>query len=139
MRRALVTGLVIAALGPATATAADAGVLAGGAIPRLDPFTVTVVPCGERSCLDITWRARGALGPRLVWDMTVLRPDGAAVFRGSGRTARGRRVSGLLHPSTPPPCGRYRVAVRVEDARGDHIEEMRTAVRRERCVPPGRG
>jgi hypothetical protein len=139
MRRAFVTALVVGALAPAGGAGADGGVIAGGAIPRVEPFVARAVPCGERSsCLDITWRVRGALGPRLRWDLTVLRPDGLAVFRGAGRSSRGRRVSGRLWPSSRPRCGRYRVLLRVEDPRGDHIEESRTAVRRQRCARPAR-
>ena len=35
--------------------------------------------------------------------------------------------------------GRYRVTVRVEDPRGDHVTGVRTVVRRTRCLrPPAR-
>jgi hypothetical protein len=138
VRYALVMAILVAAFAaPGAGSAADA-VVVGGAIPRIEPFTARAVACGERSCLDIAFRVRGGLGPRLVWRMTVLRPDGVAVYRGAGRTARGRRVAGRLWPSTPPRCGRYRVLLRVEDRRGDHLLGTRNAVRRTRCAPPGR-
>jgi hypothetical protein len=136
----LVLPLVLAAPGsPPSAAAADTPVLvAGAAIPRIEPFTAAAVPCGTTSCLRIVFRARGAIGPRLVWRLTVLRPDGAAAFDGTGRTRRGRRVDGLLEPSTPPPCGRYRVLLRVTAPGGDHVDAARRVVRRRGCVRPGR-
>ncbi len=129
---------VALAAGAAPGLAAD-GVLTGGAIPRLDPFTARAVPCGDTSCLDISWRVRGELGPRLRWHLTVTRPGGAVVYAGTGTSARGRRVSGLLHPSEAPVCGRHRVALSVVDPDGDHIEGALTVVRRTRCAAPGAG
>ena len=112
--------------------------LAGAAIPRIAPFTAEAVPCGATSCLRIAFRARGAIGPRLVWHLTVVRPDGAAAYDGTGRTRRGRRVDGLLEPATPPPCGRYRLLLRVTAPGGDHVDAARTVVRRRACVTPAR-
>ncbi|MGD9572112.1 MAG: hypothetical protein AB7V62_09525 [Thermoleophilia bacterium] len=123
------------AAGAVPAAGAD-GVLTGGAIPRLEPFTARAVPCGGTSCLDIAWRVRGEIGPRLRWHLTVTRPGGDVVYAGGGRSARGRRVSGLLRPSEPPVCGRHRVSLTVVDAGGDHIEGAVTAIRRTRCAPP---
>jgi len=120
----------------AAAAADEPVVVAGAAIPRIEPFTAAAVPCGATSCLRIVFRARGAIGPRLAWRLTVVRPDGAAAYDGTGRTRRGRRVDGLLTPSTPPPCGRYRVLLRVTAPGGDHVDAARTAVRRSGCVTP---
>ncbi len=131
--------LLAAAAVPASAAAADEPVvLAGAAIPRIEPFTAEAVPCGATSCLRITFRARGAIGPRLVWHLTVVRPDGAAVYDGSGRTRRGHRVVGILEPSSPPPCGRYRLLLRVTAPGGDHVDAARAVARRHGCVRPGR-
>jgi hypothetical protein len=139
VRRIVPLAVLLAAAGslPSAAAAADGPVVvAGAAIPRIEPFAASAVPCGATSCLRIVFRARGAIGPRLVWHLTVVRPDGAAVFDGTGRTRRGRRVDGLLKPSTPPPCGRYRVLLRVTAPGGDHVGAARTVVRRRGCVRP---
>ena len=140
VRRTLPLLVAIAAtsLAPAAATAAGPVVVAGAAIPRIEPFTAAAVPCGATSCLHIVFRVRGDIGPRLTWHLTVLRPDGAAVYDGAGATRRGRRTDGRLEPATPPPCGRYRVLLRVADRDGDHIDAARTVVRRRGCVTPGR-
>lgn len=128
----------VAAL-PAAAAADDgSAVLAGAAIPRIEPFTAGAVPCGATSCLRVAFRARGDIGPRLVWHLTVVRPDGAAAYDGTGRTRRGRRVDGLLEPSSPPPCGRYRLLLRVTAPGGDHVDASRIVIRRRGCVTPGR-
>lgn len=127
-----------AAIVPSAALADEPVVLTGAEIPRIEPFTAEAVPCGATSCLRIAFRARGEIGPRLVWRLTVLRPDGAAAYDGTGRTRRGRRVDGLLEPATPPPCGRYRVLLRVTAPAGDHVDATRTVVRRRACVRPGR-
>jgi hypothetical protein len=139
VRRSIPLHLLLAAAAslPSAAAADEPTVLAGAAIPRIEPFTASAVPCGATSCLRIVFRARGAIGPRLVWRLTVLRPDGAAAYDGAGRTRRGRRVAGLLEPATPPPCGRYRVLLRVTAPGGDHVVAARTAVRRTGCVRPG--
>jgi hypothetical protein len=136
MRRVLVIAIGLAALAPGVGSGADAGFVAGGAMPRIEPLTVRAVACGEQSCLDIAWRVRGEIGPALRWHLLVQRSDGAVVYRGSGASARGRRVSGLLRPSTPPRCGRHLVTLLVEDRDGDHLEETRAVVRRTRCAPP---
>lgn len=140
MRRIVPLLLVLAAASwlPAAASADEPVVLAGAAIPRIDPFTADAVPCGTTSCLRIAFRARGEIGPRLVWRLTVVRPDGRAAYDGAGRTRRGRRVQGLLEPATPPPCGRYRVLLRVTAASGDHVDATRSVVRRRGCVRPAR-
>lgn len=130
--------LAVAGVPPSVAAADEPVVLAGAAIPRIEPFTAAAAPCGPTSCLRIVFRARGAIGPRLVWHLTVVRPDGAVAFDGSGRTRRGRLVDGLLEPSTPPPCGRYRVLLRVAAPGGDHLDAARSVVRRRECVTPGR-
>lgn len=140
MRRPLLTMGLLAATAlaaPAAASAVDGVVIAGGDIPRAEPFTARAVACGDTSCLDIAWRVRGAIGPALRWHLMVQRPGGAVVYRGSGASSRGRRVSGLLRPSTPPRCGRHVVTLVVSDADGDHLEQTRTVVRRARCAPPG--
>ncbi|HMO00083.1 MAG TPA: hypothetical protein PKD59_11775 [Miltoncostaeaceae bacterium] len=128
----------VAALPAAAAADAGSAVLAGAAIPRIEPFTAGAVPCGATSCLRVEFRARGDIGPRLVWHLTVVRPDGAAAYDGTGRTRRGRRVDGLLEPSSPPPCGRYRLLLRVTAPGGDHVDASRIVIRRRGCVTPGR-
>jgi hypothetical protein len=140
VRRALplLAAVAAVALAPAAAPAAGEVVVAGAAIPRIEPFTAAAVPCGPTSCLRIVFRVRGDIGPRVTWHLTVLRPDGAAVYDGSGATRPGRRVDGRLEPATPPPCGRYRVRLRVTDRDGDHIDAARTVARRRGCVTPGR-
>ncbi len=141
MRRALTPLLALAAvaagLAPAAAAAGEPVVLAGAAIPRIEPFTATAVPCRDTSCLRIVFRVRGDIGPRLRWRLTVIRPDGAVAYDGEGRVRRGRRVDGRLEPATPPACARPRVLLTVEDADGDHIDAARTGVRRRGCVTPG--
>ena len=134
----ILAAILGAAAHPASAPAGEPVVLAGAAIPRIEPFTAAAVPCGDTSCLRIAFRARGAIGPRLVWHLTVLRPDGRAAYDGTGRTRRGHRVDGLLQPSAPPPCGRYRVLLRVTAPGGDHVDAARTVARRRGCVTPGR-
>ena len=141
MRRTVITCLVgaaLAALAPA-APAAEPVVLTGGAIPRIAPFTAGAVPCQATSCLAIAFRVRGEIGPRLTWGLTVLRPDGLPVYEGAGATRRGRLVRGLLEPASRPRCGRYLVALRVEDRDGYHVDATRTAVRRRACVSPRAG
>ena len=134
----ILAAVLAAAALPASAPAGEPVVLAGAEIPRIEPFTAAAVPCGDTSCLRIAFRARGAIGPRLVWHLTVLRPDGRAAYDGTGRTRRGHRVDGLLEPSAPPPCGRYRVLLRVTAPGGDHVDAARTVARRRGCVTPGR-
>jgi hypothetical protein len=138
VRRIVPILLAAAALAPSAASAGEPVVLAGAAIPRIEPFTAAAVPCGPTSCLRIAFRARGEIGPRLVWRLTVVRPDGRAAYDGAGRTRRGRRVEGILEPATPPPCGRYRVLLRVTAPGGDHVDAARSVVRRRACVTPGR-
>lgn len=134
----LLVVLAAAASSPSAASADAQVLLAGAAIPRIQPFTARAVPCDATSCLHIAFRARGAIGPRLVWHLTVLRPDGVAAYDGTGHTRRGRRVDGLLEPPAPPPCGRYRLLLRVTAPGGDHVDAARTVVRRRGCVTPGR-
>ncbi len=126
--------MVLGTLEAVAVSATDTVVLTGGDIPRLAPFTARAVNCGNTSCLDITWRVRGAIGPRLRWQLSVLRPDGVAAYRGSRLSTRGRRVTGLLHPTRPPQCGPYRITLSVEDRDGDRFEETRIVVRRHRCL-----
>jgi hypothetical protein len=134
MRRTLSITLALAVLLPASVSAAgDDDLMTGARIPRLEPFTAQAVPCGDTSCLDIGWRVRGAIGPRLVWRLTVHDPAGAVVFDGTRSSERGRRVSGLLHPARPPRCGRYRVRLAIEDPDGDNFTRTRTVVRRRLC------
>lgn len=137
MRRALPLALALAVLLPVAVAGSAAGddLMTGAEIPRLEPFTVQAVPCGETSCLDIAWRVRGEIGPRLIWRLTVVAPDGTVVYRGTKRSARDRRVTGLLHPAHPPRCGRYRVTVGIEDSDGDNFARTRTVVRRRLCTP----
>ena len=124
---------------PAAAPAGEPVVLAGAAIPRIEPFAAAAVPCGATSCLHIAFRARGAIGPRLVWRLTVLRPDGLAAYDGTGRSAaRPCAWTGSSGPSAPPPCGRYRLLLRVTAPGGDHVDAARAVVRRRGCVTPGR-
>jgi hypothetical protein len=138
VRRVVPVILALAAAGSLTSAAAadEPVVLAGAAIPRIEPFTADAVPCGATSCLRIAFRARGAIGPRLTWRLTVLRPDGVAAYDGTGRTRRGHRVEGLLEPATPPPCGRYRVLLRISAPGGDHVDAARSVARRRGCVSP---
>ncbi|MGE0027808.1 MAG: hypothetical protein AB7O78_05880 [Thermoleophilia bacterium] len=140
MRRIVPILLAVAAAAslPAGAAADQSVVLAGAEIPRIEPFAAGAVPCGATSCLHIAFRARGAIGPRLVWRLTVVRPDGAVAYDGTGRTRRGRRVDGVLEPASPPPCGRYRLLLRVAAPGGDHVDAARSVVRRRGCVTPGR-
>lgn len=136
IRLALLAALAFSPLVVPAESLADDQLLVGDAIPRLEPFTARTIHCGSQSCLDIRWRTRGQIGPALRWDLTVVRPDGRAVYRGSGRSRVGKTVSGVLHPSTPPLCGRYRVMLRVEDPTLASISEEREVVRRHRCVRP---
>lgn len=133
MRRTLPIVLVLAVLLPASPSSAGDDVLTGADVPRLEPFTARATPCGATSCLDIGWRVRGAIGPRLVWRLTVRDPRGTVVYDGSRASARGRRVTGLLHPARPPRCGRYRVTLAIEDPDGDHFTRTRTVARRRLC------
>ncbi len=137
MRRILITAaLLLSAMAPVGGTGEPSRVLTGDAVPRLEPFSVHAVNCAGTSCLDIAWRVRGEIGPRLRWQMTVLGPDGVAVYRGSGSSTRGRQVSGRLYPARRPRCGPYRVTLLVRDRDGDHFAEVRTGVRRHRCMAP---
>lgn len=97
------------------------------------------MPCGETSCLDIGGRVRGAIGPRLVWRLTVRDPVGTTVYAGERGSERGRRVAGLLHPARPPRCGHYRVTLTIEDPDGDNFTRTRTVVRRRLCSCRGPG
>lgn len=135
MRRNLIAGLLAGLALTLSAPTALAGgeVLTGGAIPRVAPFTARVVSCGETNCLDIAWKVRGQIGPSLTWTLVVARPDGTVVYRGSGRSRTGKRVSGLLEPSTAPQCGRYTLSLRVEDPTAANVEAHTSAVRRHRC------
>jgi hypothetical protein len=134
MRRTLSIALALAVLLPASVPAAGgADLMTGADIPRLDPFTARAVPCGDTSCLDIGWRVRGAIGPRLVWRLTVRDPRGATIYAGERGSERGRRVAGLLHPARPPRCGRYRVTLTIEDPDGDNFTRTRTVVRHRLC------
>jgi hypothetical protein len=135
MRRLLPLTLALAVLLPASVSAtADDDLLTGGAVPRLEPFTARAVPCGDTSCLDIGWRVRGDIGPRLVWQLTVRDPGGEVVYNGAKGSVRERRVTGLLHPARPPRCGRYRVTLDIEDPDGDNFTRTRTVVRRHLCT-----
>jgi hypothetical protein len=136
MRPSLPVVLALAVLLPVPVSAVGGDdLMTGAGIPRLEPFTARAVPCGETSCLDIGWRVRGEIGPRLVWRLTVHDPEGRVVYRGAKGSARGRRVTGLLHPARPPRCGRYRVTLGIEDRDGDNFTRTRTVIRRQLCAP----
>lgn len=137
-RIVLIGALAAVAAAPGTALA-DGQLLTGGQIPRVEPFIARTVTCADASCLDITWRTRGRIGPALTWSLTVIRPDGRAVYRGSGRSRVGERVAGTLVPSARPLCGAYSVRLRVADRTEAHLEDERTVVRRHRCVRPKAG
>ena len=94
--------------------------------------------CGDTSCLDISWPARGNMIARACgWHVTVLSPGRVTTSTGGlAASMRGRRVSGLLHPARRPRCGPYRVTLLVRDREGDHFAQERTGARRHRCMAP---
>lgn len=134
--RLAVAGLAAICIAGLPTDTAAGRVLAGDEIPRVDPFTARAASCGPESCLEISWRIQGRVSPSVAWRLTVRRPDGAVVYRGQGRAQRGRTVQGLLHPSTPPRCGRYRITLRIDDPVAGLVDAETSALRRRNCVPP---
>ena len=93
------------------------------------------VPCGDRAACA-SRSAPGRIGHRLSGTSRSCAPT-ARRLRRPGGTRRGHRVDGPLEPSAPPPCGRYRVLLRVTPRRRPR-DAARTVARRRGCVTPGR-
>lgn len=113
-----------------------ASAAAGFTAPEIRAFSAKVAPCPESKfrCIDVSWKARDASSPGLLYDLIAEHSGGRVTFEGEGAFRPGKTLRASLVPPGRPLCGTYTLTLTVTNQSGILSSRVVTVARRSTCI-----